>query len=264
VPGVSLNLDNATLNQIALVSLGFSPGSVGQVEARVKAVINPKIAPVYSNVVTISLKPYLVIINYPSLWIPGAYQGWAPPVAPKISSVTDNGIYEGYANITGSDLNFKFTSNPDWEHTNYGWASSAVTGTTVTGTLSTDGGAGNLFVPTAGYYLLKANTTTLSWDAIKTDWGLIGDGIPLTGWDSDHDLTFNDAAKTWSITLDLIGGKSIKFRANDAWDLNLGDDGANSSLEYNGANIAVPADGNYTVTLDLSTPGNYNYKLVKN
>jgi len=261
---ISLALDNATFNQIALVTLGLTAGDVGQVEARVRAVISPKVAPVYSNVVTISVKPFVVVINYPSLWVPGAYQGWAPTVAAKISSVTDNGTYEGFVNISGGDLNFKFTSNPDWDHTNYGWESSVVTGNSVTGTLSTAGSAGNLFVPSAGYYRLKANTNALTWDVVKTDWGLIGDGIPVTGWDSDHDLTYDDATKTWSITLDLLGGKAIKFRANDAWDLNFGDDGANTTLEYNGANISVPTDGNYTVTLNLSTPGAYSYKLVKN
>ncbi len=252
------------LNQLALLTLALPGGSVGQVEARVKADIGSGIAPVYSNVLPFSIKPYVVVINYPSLWVPGAYQGWAPPVASKISSVMDNGMYEGFVYISGSDLNFKFTSNPDWEHTNFGLASSTVTGNNVIGTLSTDGGAGNLFVPTAGYYRLKANTNDLTWEAAKTDWGLIGDAIPVTEWSSDQDMTFDPATNTWSITLDLVGGKAIKFRANDAWDLNFGDSGANASLEYGGDNISITESGNYTITLDLSTPGAYTYKVVKN
>jgi hypothetical protein len=46
------------------------------------------------------------------------------------------------------------------------------------------------------------------------------------------------------------------------WDLNFGDTGANGSLEFNGDNIKVPS-GNYTITLDLSSPRNYKYTLTK-
>jgi uncharacterized protein involved in high-affinity Fe2+ transport len=47
------------------------------------------------------------------------------------------------------------------------------------------------------------------------------------------------------------------------WDLNFGDTGANGSLEFNGDNIKVPSAGNYTITLDLSSPRNYKYTLTK-
>lgn len=260
----TIQYTNEELNQIALVSLGLSTGSVGQVEARVKAVVSPKLDPVYSNVVLIAITPYQVVINYPSLWVPGDHQGWTPSAADKISSVADDGTYEGFVNIGSGSLQFKFTSDPDWDHTNYGAATTTVTGNNVSGTLSTDGGAGNLTVPTAGYYRLKANTSLLTWEAVKIDWGLIGDAIPGTGWGSDQNMTYDPATKTWSITLDLEGGKAIKFRANDAWDINFGDDGADAKVEYNGANIAITESGNYTVTLDLSTPGYYSYTVKKN
>jgi uncharacterized protein involved in high-affinity Fe2+ transport len=56
----------------------------------------------------------------------------------------------------------------------------------------------------------------------------------------------------------------MKFRANNAWDYNLGDTGANGTMEYGGDNIKVPSAGNYTITLDLSSPRNYKYSLTKN
>jgi len=68
-----------------------------------------------------TVTPYQVIINYPSLWVPGDYQGWNPASAPKVSSKFGNGNYEGYVNIpSGGTYAFKFTSDPDWNHTNYG------------------------------------------------------------------------------------------------------------------------------------------------
>ncbi len=78
-------------------------------------------------------------------------------------------------------------------------------------------------------------------------------------------MTFSSATQEWKITTNLVGGKKIKFRANDAWDINYGDNApANGFLKLNGADITVPADGNYTVILNLSNPGNYSYSITKN
>lgn len=249
-------------NQMSLL-LGLPPSSAGQVDVRVKTTISDSIAAVYSNTVTLAVTPYLVIINYPSLWVPGDYQGWDPATAPKISSKAGNGIYEGYVYFppTSGSFKFKLTSNPDWNHTNYGWAGSTITGKNITGTFNTTGG--DLFVPESGYYLIKANTNTKVWDAIYTTWGIIGDAVPVTGWNSDQDLTYDVANKVWKITLNLAAGK-IKFRANDDWALNFGDTGSDLSLEYGGSDIAIGAAGNYTLTLDLHVPGNYTYVLKKN
>jgi hypothetical protein len=195
--------------------------------------------------------------------VPGDYQGWDPAGAPKISSKSGNGIYEGYVYFppTSPSFKFKLTSDPDWNHTNYGLGSSTTTGKNISGTFNTTGG--DLSVPGAGYYLLKANTNTKQWEAINTSWGIIGDAVPVTGWNSDQDLTYDVANKVFKITLNLVPGK-IKFRANDDWAINLGDTGADLSLEYGGTDISVATAGNYTVTFDLHVPGNYTYNLKKN
>lgn len=98
----------------------------------------------YSPVTALSGTPYNAnaAIVYPSLWVPGAYQGWAPDKAPIVAS-GDRDIktkFEGYVNFTGSDLGFKFTSLAAWSGTNYGKGDAD-------NALSTDGGAGNLLVP---------------------------------------------------------------------------------------------------------------------
>jgi hypothetical protein len=241
------------LNQIALIR-GLAPASAGQLEIRVKSTLTDALV-LYSEKATLTLTPYLVIINYPSLWVPGAYQGWAPATAPKLSSRLSNGIYEGYVNITGSDLNFKYTPAPNWENS-YGWASSTVTGNDVSGTFNTTGG--NLFVPTAGYYLLKGNTNDNTWSATKiTGWGIIGD---FNGWSTDVNMTYDTNTKLWTATINPSSNGVFKFRANGAWSINLGDKGADLILDYDGDNIPVTA-GTKTITLDLSVPGNYTYKI---
>jgi hypothetical protein len=44
----------------------------------------------------------------------------------------------------------------------------------------------------------------------------------------------------------------MKFRFNNDWGVNLGDNGADGSLEPGGANIAIPSDGTYYITLDTA------------
>jgi hypothetical protein len=150
-------------------------------------------------------------------------------------------------------LEFKFTSNPDWDHTNYGDGGG--------GKLSTSGG--NLKAPSTGYFLVKGDLNANTWSATKTDWGIIGDATP-GGWDNSTPLTYDATNKVWTGTVDLKGGFFAKFRANNAWDLNIGDNKpANGVLKYGGENIPVAESGTYKVTLDLSHPAYYIYRLIK-
>ena len=78
-------------------------------------------------------------------------------------------------------------------------------------------------------------------------------------------MTFNAGAGTWTLTTNLLGGNEIKFRANDDWTLNFGDDAPRDNKpDYNGGNIPIALDGNYTITLDIGNAGNYNYTVRKN
>jgi hypothetical protein len=268
----SLSYTVQTLNVLAYQSLGLPANVASPIWVRVKSDINQNgvttgassVASIYSNVFNMTVTPYQIIIIYPTLWVPGDYQGWSPSTAPTIASVKSNNVYEGYVNFpTGGTFQFKYTSAPDWNHLNYGWVSSTTNGNTVTGTMNTSGG--NLFVPAAGYYQLKAdlNPTPNAWSATGTTWGVIGDATP-GGWGSDTQLTFDAGTQTWSVTLNLVSTGSWKFRANSAWAINLGYD--NGALDYNGSNIVVPpaGSGNYTITLDLSHSGNYVYSIKHN
>ena len=54
----------------------------------------------------------------------------------------------------------------------------------------------------------------------------------------------------------------FKFRANSDWTINYGGDGVTENgLARNGANIKVPADAAYIITLDLTTAGKYTYAM---
>lgn len=223
------------------------------IEFRVVALISSQVDTVSSQVISMTFVPYAVAIVYPQLYVPGAYQGWAPDQADSIGSINSDDKYEGYIYMPQAG-EFKFTSKRAWDGTNYGDGGTP-------GTLSTDGGAGNLSVDEPGFYKFNVNTTDLTWTSLKTTWGLIGDATP-GGWDTDTPMTYNPDTQLWTVTLDL-NAADIKFRANSAWDLNYGSNDANGKLQENGANIHIDAAGNYTITLDLSHTV-YRYKIEKN
>ena len=213
----------------------------------------------HSAAISVNITPYIV-----NLFVPGAYQGWAPWTAPLLNPVPGKaGLFEGYYNLAGTgDQHFKFTNAPDWNHTNYGDGGG--------GTLSTDGLAGDLVVPNSGYYELTANLNNLTWTATKVTWGIIGDATPGS-WDTDTQMTYDATNQVWTATLVMKTAGSWKFRANNAWNIDFGiDAGGNlqyaDNLFYKVAglnNLTVPADGTYVITLDLHVSGKYTYTAVK-
>lgn len=248
------------LNKLIVERLGATPGVTSNFEARIKSDISDNITSLYSNVVSFSVIPYLIKITYPELYVPGSYQGWDPASAERIASSNYDEKYEGFINFPDAGTKFKFTPLPNWSAD---WGDDG----TKTGKLKAK--ATDIEVKDAGYYQIKADTIALTYSVVKTDWGLIGDAT-AGGWDKDENMTYDATKKVWTITTTLKGGKTIKFRANDAWDINFGDGFSKDSIspdgvcDYNGDNIPVGEDGSYTITLNLSSPGNYSYSLKKN
>lgn len=191
------------------------------------------------------LHAYTWILAIPNLYTPGGANGWNQAASDLL--YTSNYVdYEGFIHASGE---FKFTSAPDWEHTNYGYASD--------GKLSTDGGAGNIPVAADGLYYAKANISALTYSlspAITTI-GIIGDATE-NGWDASTPLTPSADFLTWTGTVTLKGGE-FKFRANDSWDVvNLGGNLEFLSTDGGAPNIPSPGEGTYELTLDL---GSYPY-----
>ncbi|MBL7825131.1 MAG: RagB/SusD family nutrient uptake outer membrane protein [Saprospiraceae bacterium] len=189
--------------------------------------------------------------NYPKIYVPGGYQGWDPATAANLTSPNNDNTYEGYIYFPEDNSPFKFTLGPNWNN-NFG-------DNGANGTLEPTGA--NITAPTAGFYKINVNLTTSTYTLLKTDWGLIGDAT-AGGWGEDQNMTYNATSGAWEITAKLIGGKDVKFRANDGWDLNYGDNGPDALLEAGGANIKIPADGTYTIKLFLDKP-DYTYSIEK-
>jgi len=239
----------------ASVGAGLTPFTQGGLEIRVRSTVGTTGSEEkFSDVITYLVTPYST--DLPKLSVPGNHQGWNPPTAPRIASsafgATD---YEGFIWLDGG---FKFVApdaagnfnwgNPDWGDDGSFSGVLALTG-------ESDCSA------TAGYYRVRANTTTLLYTVEPTNWGIIGAATPL-GWDNSTNLTYNATNKTWEGDVVMTAGE-FKFRANGAWTINLGGDpDGDGSMNYDGPNLSVAAGGNYHVVLDLSNPRQYAYSLT--
>lgn len=272
-------IKGADLNKWAL-ALGIPGNETGKLVFRIQAYQDRN---AYSKPVTVDVSTYVHLfvappppasLGYPTLYLPGDYQGWSPPTAGTVAAPTagvykTGGVYEGFIYIPAGGTNqFKFTSDPDWNHINYGDSGTP-------GVLTTDGAAAGMTLPGPGFYELSANTTTLTYTATPITWAIIGDATP-SGWDNETPMTYDPAYHAWKVTINLIKNGSFKFRANNAWNIDFGIDKATGRLYYadnpifggGGAkggldNLTVPEDGNYTVYLDLSDPNTYRYYLDK-
>lgn len=129
---------------------------------------------------------------------------------------------------------FKFSSEPNWDGTNYG------------ADFSTAPDAANITITEPeGFYQVVVDLNEKTYTLTPIAIGIIGSATP-SGWDSDTDMTYSVENRCWTITTDLTDGE-IKFRANDDWTISWG--GTPEQLTtQNGGNIAVAA-GKYTINL---------------
>lgn len=245
---VAVTGDN--LNKAA-IDLGLTPFVPTTVLARVKAVVGTQV--IGSKPIEIAVNPFKTA---PLLGLVGNHQGWNPAGLTSAyqmkPSAKGNSDFEGYAYLDGG---FKFLEADD--NLKFDWANVAY-GSGGAGVLDTKGGD---ITAAAGYYYVKADTQKLTYSLLKQDWGIIGDATP-GGWGTSTPMTFDKATNTWKITATLTANE-LKFRPNNDWPGNFGDNGGDNVLEGDGANIKIPSAGTYEITLDLSKSRAYTYTLVK-
>jgi hypothetical protein len=188
--------------------------------------------------------------SYTLLYVPGSYQGWDPTNTNTVlASVANDGKFEGYLNFPDANTEFKFCQNPNWD---VNWGDTGAD-------LTLDPGGDNIKAADPGYYKINVDLNALTYTITKTTWGVIGDATP-GGWTTDTPMTYDATEGVWKVTLDLTAN-GLKFRANNDWPINYGDDGANGVLDAGGANIAIPAAGLYEIKMKLGAP-DYTYTIT--
>ncbi len=261
-----------TLNGAAL-SLGAEPFAAVPYEVRIKASVGTM--EMLSNSIPITVTAYTT--EAPKLYVVGSFlfdsgygDNWTPANAVALAAAGFGETnFEGFVNIAQENAEFKIlptNTSFDGDYGDTGDNNGDFSGT-IEQTDEVNAGTPDR---SAGYYFVKVDTDALTYSLDKTSWAVTGSATP-NGWPgddvvatADQDMTYNADTKVWEIDVELVSGE-YKFRANDAWDFNIGkDNNGDGSLDFNGDNFSVDTSGNYHIELDLSNPRGYTMTITMN
>ena len=185
-------------------------------------------------IVTLDMNNLTYTVGKPILYMAGDANGWN-----QIDYLAgDDGVhFTGFMYLNQNG--FKFCTQPDWKGTNYGGAFFGESEDNI------------MMTEPAGYYKvdvdLSAQTYTLT---PITTIGIIGAAVPVTGWDSDQDLTYNVEERCWEIKDIKLNAGECKFRANDDWAMQWGYDGEKFVYSNNAPAVQfIPEAGTYDIKL---------------
>ncbi len=258
----SAEVDYETLNAILYNDLGLADGVAEDVNFSIGVKVG-EYAKIYSNAVTVSCKVTAAEKTYPTLTVAGsyAYNNWTPG---KGQFVFDfDGTDTKYSGVIdfGEDvsaLQFKFVGSK-WGENEFSVPSGEAQAAEAAELPLVAGGGDNISAYTTHRYYsltLDKGTPKVIKNFSFSSLGVIGDATP-TGWDADTDMQFNADKQRFYVDITLIDG-TIKFRADDAWDVNWG--GSDGVLASGADNIPVTA-GDYRIYVNLNDPANPTYEL---
>ncbi len=235
----SLDRTHGEMNSVALNS-GLDPEVEGSMELRIMAVFETTSGTVerFSDPITILVTPFENISEASWGVVGSGYNNWggAGPDGTFYTTSTPNVIVAYVALVTGE---IKFRENNDWGNN--------IGDNGLDGTLEPNGA--NIPVTTAGRYKIEINLSDNTYTMEPFTWGIVGGAYNNWGATPDAPFFYDYTTDTFKVGVKLSTGE-MKFRFNNDWGVNLGDDGADGTLEANGANIAV-TEGFYKFTLDL-------------
>ncbi|NNF23096.1 MAG: RagB/SusD family nutrient uptake outer membrane protein [Saprospiraceae bacterium] len=189
-------------------------------------------------------------VGFPKVYVPGSFQGWdVTDTDNSLSSPNSDKIYEGHRYFPDANTGLLFSRIPDF--------ALAMGDRDGDGTLEM--GMDTIYVQDPGFYFIQVNLNDNTYLIEKRDWGVIGDATP-GGWDNDTDMTYDPELDALTVELDLVPG-NMKFRANDDWTVNLGDDEGNAILTQDGADINLTEGGAAEITLFLDKP-DYTFEVA--
>ena len=239
----SISLTNSQLNAVA-IQTGIEVDTSGDVEMRLISTITDAASGTVleriTETVTINVTTYLTVLDLSTTWgvVGSAANDWgATPDLPFFKTDVD-GVLVAYVNLIDGEI--KFRENNVWDN-NYGSDSS-------TGGALVSGG-GNLTV-TAGSYKIVMDLNNLTYTIESFSLGIVGGAYNNWGSTPDFMLEYDPYSDVFRGLVTLIDGE-MKFRLNNDWGTNWGDDGTDGTLDPGGANIVVSA-GTYFATVNMN------------
>lgn len=193
------------------------------------------------------------------LGLVGGFQGWDPPTSVRMGYLASNKMLVLQDLATGDE--FKFHDGNEWNNG----------ANNVSRWFAVDEANGGKVVvdPGAGFQNMKWTGATgrvrvifdgtdvknLKYETSPaTEMRVVGNGIQgVPEWNpgASPQMTYIGDGK-WQITLDLIGGKEIKFLSGNDWGAFDYEDAGDGKIRYDGnSNFKCPAaSGTYTIVLD--------------
>ena len=225
-----------------LLSLSMTPAEEGVAVIRIKATLS-EYQEIFSNTVNLNVTPYSSLLDLSTnLGVVGSATpgGWGNENIPDLKFYTTGttDVYVAYVTLRNGEI--KFRNNNDWSEN---WGDDGNDGTL-------DSYGANIPV-SAGTYKIEVNFSSMTYTMEAYSWGLVGSATPNQWNGPDLMLNYNSYQDDWRAVVTLGEGE-VKFRFNNDWGLNYGDDGADGSMEANGANISV-SSGHYLVSMNLNT-----------
>jgi hypothetical protein len=167
------------------------------------------------------------------------YNNWGAFADAPFYTTSQANVFVAYVTLVAGEI--KFRKNSDWAD-NFG--DNGANG-------SLEAGGANIAV-TAGFYMVTLDLVNSTYTIEQADlYGVVGSGY--NNWGASPDFTFTPLSNgVWVAEIVPLTVGEIKFRVNQDWAVNLGDNGANGTLEAGGANIAVTTAGNYRIVVNTS------------
>ncbi|MDA8572983.1 RagB/SusD family nutrient uptake outer membrane protein, partial [Flavobacteriaceae bacterium] len=162
----------------------------------------------------------------------------------------------------GAQNEFIFTANFDGlSSQTYGGTTflvhAAIGGTMPAGDFGVNGGWGGIrttknLVNKFPEGMVDPDALNASLSGTLSDWGLVGDAT-TNGWNGPDMEMYETSSNVFELYATLSGNQ-IKFRFNEDWGQNYGDNEADGTLEAGGGNIDLPSgNGVYHVVLNINS-----------
>ena len=182
-------------------------------------------------IVTLDMNNLSYSVGKPILYMAGDANGWKQI---DVLNSNDGVNFTGYMYLNQNG--FKFSTQPNWDGTNYGGAFFGESEDNI------------MMTQKAGFYQVDVDLSAKTYTLTPFTIGIIGSATPK-GWDGDTEMTYNPEERCWELkNVELIDGE-MKFRHTNDWSLNWG--GPLDALVHDGDNIAVAA-GTYDIKLEVN------------
>jgi hypothetical protein len=276
----SIKLGASELNRLSQQFFGWTSAAdvpyrmpiTFRVRASVLNASNNPVQTVTSNLVSITVLPYFVLLKPadPEIWyLIGADicdGSWGEDVAVKTmplqtienetyNATTGQGKIQWIGYLAGNGFKLRGSLSDGWATQ---WGQGESFGTFV----KNDGGSGNITVPAPGLYTVTLNTESdqLAIEAytgsapVRAGMAIAGS---FNGWsDTPMQPCFTNGSENhdWYIEYTFAAGDEVKVKEAGTWDFNKGgtfntlDDGSLTVYGVdNGANLVIPENATYTI-----------------